>query len=350
MTETINVEETTATQVSAVPSTRRQRFDRERLLLVGESYGLVALLGLVVLFFSIWGKTSAVFPTSANLNAVVGNQAVLAVTALAAIIPLIAGQFDLSVGATVGLSSVVSAKLMADTGLPLAACGVAAVATGAGIGLVNAIIVARLGINSLISTLGLSTVLGGVAVAIAGNAPIVQGISNSLVNFGTGEFLGLPNTLFVLAVAALLVWYLLEHTPFGRYLHAIGSNREAARLVGIGVDRLVFRSFLLTGTIAGAAGFLQLARTGSGDPTIGVNFTLPALAAAFLGATAIRPGRFNVGGTLVAIFFLAAAVSGLTLAGAQGYVQDLFNGSALIAGVAVSTLIARQRLRGRKAA
>ena len=93
-----------------------------------------------------------------------------------------------------------------------------------------------------------------------------------------------------------------------------------------------------------------MARSGSGDPQLGVNFTLPALAAAFLGATAIRPGRFNVGGTLVAIFFLAAAVSGLTLAGAEAYVQDLFNGSALFVGVAVSTLIARQRLRGRTAA
>jgi ribose transport system permease protein len=350
MTDRNHVAEATTTNVSAVSSTRRQHLDRERLLLLSESYGLVALLGLVVLFFSIWGKTTAVFPTSANFNDIVGNQAVLAIVALAAIIPLVAGQFDLSVGAILGLSSVVSAKLMADTGLPLAVCGLAAAATGTGIGLVNGLIIARLGVNSLITTLGVSTVLGGIAVVVSDNSPIVQDIPGSLVTFGTGKFLGLPNTLFVLAFAALLVLYLLEHTPYGRYLHAIGSNREAARLVGVGVDRLVFRSFVLSGAIAGAAGFLQVARSGSGDPQLGVNFTLPALAAAFLGATAIRPGRFNVGGTLVAIFFLAASVSGLTLAGAEAYVQDLFNGGALIAGVAVSTLIARQRLRGRKAA
>jgi ribose transport system permease protein len=340
----------TAMQSTARSRVRLPRLDRERALLFGESYGLVALLALVVLFFAIWGKTAAVFPTSANFNNIVGNQSVLAITALAAIIPLVAGQFDLSVGAIVGLSSVVSAKLMASTGLPLGVCGLVAVATGTSVGIANGIVVARLGINSLISTLGVATVLGGIAVSVAGNEPIVQGISGSLVRFGTGTFLGLPNTLFVLVVAALLVLYLLEHTPYGRHLHAIGSNREAARLVGVGVDRLVFRSFVLSGAICGAAGFLQLARSGSGDPQIGVNFTLPALAAAFLGATAIRPGRFNVGGTLVAIFFLAASVSGLTLAGAEAYVQDLFNGSALIAGVAVSTLIARQRLRGRKAA
>jgi len=340
----------TTMSTSPLSRIRLRRLDRERALLLGECYGLVVLLGLVVVFFSIWGKTSAVFPTAANFDNIVGNQAVLAIVALAAIIPLVAGEFDLSVGAVLGLASVVAAKLMSDTGLPLAVCGLAAVATGTGIGLVNGLVIARLGINSLITTLGVSTVLGGIAVSVSGDAPIVQGIPDSLVTFGTGKFLGLPNTLFVLAFAALLVLWLLEHTPFGRHLHAIGSNATAARLVGIGVDRLVFRSFVLSGAICGAAGFLQVARSGSGDPQLGVNFTLPALAAAFLGATAIRPGRFNVGGTLVAIFLLAASVSGLTLAGAQAYVQDLFNGSALIAGVAVSTLIARQRLRGRRAA
>jgi ribose transport system permease protein len=335
---------------STARAARRRGVDRERALLLGEAYGLVVLFALVVLFFTVWGKTSNFFPTSANFDNIVGNQSVLALTALAAIIPLVAGQFDLSVGAIVGLSAVVSAKFMAATGLPLAVCGLAAVATGVTIGVINGLLVARLGINSLITTLGVGTVLGGIAVAVAGNQPIVEGIPSSLVSFGTGKFLGLPNTLFVLVIAALLVLYLLEHTPFGRYLHAIGSNRRAAVLVGVPVDRLVFRSFVLSGAICGAAGFLQVARSGSGDPQLGLNFTLPALAAAFLGATAIRPGRFNVGGTLVAIFFLAASVSGLTLAGAEPYVQDLFNGSALIAGVAVSTLIARQRLRGGKAA
>lgn len=348
MTTTSEVDTVRTTGASASPAARR-RIDRERVLLIGEAYGLAALFALIVLFFSLWGKTSEVFPTSANFNNVVGNQSVLALTALAAIIPLVTGEFDLSVGATVGLSAVVGAKLMASTGLPLAVCGLGAIATGVAVGLVNAIAVARLGINSLITTLGVGTVLGGIASAIAGPQPIVQGIPNSLVSFGTGEFLGLPSTLFVLVIAALLVLYLLEHTPFGRHLHAIGSNRQAAVLVGVPVDRFVFRTYVLSGAICGAAGLLQVARSGSGDPSLGLNFTLPALAAAFLGATAIRPGRFNVRGTLVAIFFLAATVSGLTLAGAQPYVQDLFNGGALVVGVGLSTLLSRQRMRGRAA-
>lgn len=324
----------------------RRRPDRDRLFELGEKYGLVVLLGVVVAFFSLWGKTSDVFPTSGNLDNIVGNQSVLAIAALAAIIPLIAGQFDLSVGAVVGLSSVVCAKLLSETGLPLGVCGVAAVVTGATVGAVNGMLVAGIGINSLITTLGMSTVLGGLAAWVTDSQPIVSGIPQGLNDFGSGKWLGLPNTLFVLAAAAIVVWYLLDHTPFGRYLHSVGSSREAARLVGLRVDRIVLRSFVLSGAIAGAAGVLQLARSGAGDPQIGVNFTLPAIAAAFLGATAIKPGRFNVMGTLVAIFFLAASVSGLIIAGANTYVSDLFNGSALIVGVAISTLIARQRLRG----
>jgi ribose transport system permease protein len=327
----------------------RLHLNRDGALLFGERYGLVVVFGLAILWFSVWGKTSEVFPTSDNFNNIVGNQSVLAVAALAAIIPLVAGQFDLSVGAVLGVSSVLSAKLLAETGLPLAVCGLAGVMMGAGVGALNGVIVARLGVNSLITTLGASTILAGVSSALA-EQPIVSGIPLGLSDFGSGKTVGVPNTLFVLLGAALVVWYLLEQTPFGRSLHALGSNRSAAKLVGLSVERLTFRAFVLSGALAGAAGVLQLARSGTGDPAIGVNFTLPALAAAFLGATVIKPGRFNVLGTLVAIFFLAVCVNGMVLSGADPFVQDLFNGAALVFGVAISTLIARQRMRGRRSA
>lgn len=325
---------------------RRLRLDREAALELGERYGLVLLFGLVVLWFSVWSETSEIFFTSANLENIIGNQSVLAIVALAAVVPLVAGQFDLSVGAIVGISSVLAATLLSETALPTGLCLVLAVLAGTVVGLVNGLLVARMGINSLITTLGMSTVLGGVAAWVSDSTPIVTGIPQGINDFGTDKSLGLPNTLFVLAVAAFLVWYVLEHTPFGRSLHSVGSSPEAARLVGMKVDGVVLRSFVLSGTIAGAAGILQLARSGAGDPQIGFNFTLPAIAAAFLGATAIKPGRFNVVGTLVAIFFIASATSGLIISGTDPFVEQLFNGGALILGVAVSTVIARQRLRG----
>jgi ribose transport system permease protein len=310
-----------------------------------ERFGLLLLLVLVVVYFSLSSATSDTFPTAENFDIIVGNQSVLAIAALATIIPLVCGQFDLSVGAVLGASSVLTAALLADVHVPLVLAITCGIAAGAFIGLVNGLLVAKLGINSLIATLAIATVLAGVSQAYHDGTPTVTGIPASLTTFGSGQTLGLPTTLFLLLAIALLVSYTLEQTPFGRKLRSVGSSVESARLVGLPVDRLVLTSFVLSGALAGAAGVLQLARSGSGDPQVGPNFTLPAIAAAFLGATVIRPGRFNVPGTLVAIFFLAALVSGLTLSGTAGWVQDVVNGAGLIAGLAISTLVARHRLR-----
>ncbi len=140
--------------------------------------------------------------------------------------------------------------------------------------------------------------------------------SSDLVDLGSGDWFGIPRTVYFLAVVALVVYYLLEHTPYGRYLQSIGSNADAARLVGLRVDVLVLLAFVISATLAGFAGVLLVARNGGASPQLGtVADTLQALAAAYLGATAIKPGRFNVLGTLVAIFFLAFTVTGLSLAG-----------------------------------
>jgi ribose transport system permease protein len=145
-------------------------------------------------------------------------------------------------------------------------------------------------------------------------------------------------------IAAVLVWYLLTQTVYGRQLTAIGVNLDAARLSGLMVRRRILVSFVLSGTIAGIAGVLQLARQGSGDPsTGGVEFILPALAAVFLGATAFQPGRYNVPGTILGLFFVGVAVSGLTLLGAKPWVQPVFNGAIVMLAVAASQFAARRR-------
>lgn len=315
----------------------------ERYLAWAEQWALVALFGAVVLFFTVHPRTSDTFATKANIDNVIGNQAVLAVVALAAMIPLICGRFDLSVGAVLGLSSIVSAKILTETGLPLAVAAVGGVAAGCLVGLANGLLIVKVRINALITTLGTATVLGGIQLVITGSGPILSD-SKSLTDFGTSSTIGLPTVFLVLIAVAVVAHYLVEHTPYGRRLQAIGSSEPAARLVGISVDRAMLIAFVAAGGLAGAAGVVQLARSGAGDATIGGGFTLPAIAAAFLGATAIKPGRFNVPGTVVAIFFLAALVSGLTLMGAESWVQDMVNGTALVAGVAASTIIARQRL------
>jgi ribose transport system permease protein len=334
---------------AAVASERRpapgaqRRSDRSATVLA-ERYSLLVLLALVVVFFGIWHKTSAIYPTHANLDNVVGSQSVAALVAIATVIPLVCGQFDLSLGAVLGVSAMIAAKALSVWDVPLPLALTLGVAVGAAVGAVNGYAVAHIGVNSLIVTLAVATILSGVTSWIS-NTPIVSGIPTSLTDFGSGDWIGLPSIAFVLLAIAIIAYYILEHTPFGRELHAIGSNRAAARLVGVSIERRVWLSFVLAGAVAGLAGVLQLARSGSGDPAIGSGFTLPAVAAAFLGATSIRPGRFNVWGTFVAVFFLAAIVSGLTISGAQAWLQDVVNGGALAIGIVLSTLMARRRAR-----
>jgi ribose transport system permease protein len=317
---------------------------RERALGLLERYALVLVFIAVVVFFSVWGETSSTFPTSANIKNVLGNQAVLGVLSLAIMIPLVCGEFDFSVGPVAGIAQVLCAGFMARLGMPVGVAVVLGLAVGAVVGVVVGTTVARIGVNSLIVTLGISAVLSGLVIWYTNSQSIITGISTRLTDFGSGDWLGIPRTVYVLAVVAIFVYYLLEHTPFGRYLQSIGSNPRAARLVGLPVERLVMYAFILSGTLAALAGILLVARNGGASPQVGtVSDSLQALAAAFLGATAIRPGRFNVVGTLVAVFFLAFCITGLSLAGVASWINDVFTGAVLFVAVLASTIVGRRR-------
>lgn len=312
-----------------------------------ERFGLVFLLVVVIVFFCLYGPTGDVYRTWLNFRTIVSNESALSILALASILPLIGGSFDLSVASIMLLANLAAAAAMAHHGAPIAVAVGIALALGAGIGLVNGLVVAKAGVNALIATLGTATVITGIVQWYSGGLSIVSGIPDSLTRVATEQWLGVPHIALFTIGAAVLLWYLLAQTPYGRYLEAVGSNRAAARLVGIDVDRVVVISFVLSGSFAAVAGVLELAHDGSAHPQIGMSFLLPALAAAFLGATAIQPGSFNVVGTLVAVYFIATAVQGMNYAGIQSWVQDVFNGTALVAAVALLALIGRRRARRR---
>ena len=310
-----------------------------------ERFGLVFLLVAEIVFFSLFSKTGTYFFTRANFQTIAANQSVLSIAALASILPLIGGSFDLSVGAVALLADIACAAATSRYHAPLAVAIGVAIVFGAAIGLANGVIVAKAGVNALITTLGTFYVIIGVLLWYTDGNAIVTGIPNSLTNINVQHWLGMPRIAVFMIIAAVLIWYLLAHTPWGRYLHAVGSNPVAARLVGVSVDRVVVISFVLSGTFAAIAGVLELAHAGSAFPNVNnaSGLLLPALASAFLGATTIRPGRFNVLGTLVGVFFIAVAVQGLTLAGVSDWVQYVLYGATLVVAVAVSSVIGRQR-------
>lgn len=325
---------------STGPSTRSRV--RARLLGFVEAYALLVLLAVIALFFCFWSETADTFPTVANIRILVASQAVIGVISLGALLPLLCTEFDLSVGNVAAVSAVFVAAFVSDGGNVLLAVGLA-VLVGAVIGTVNALIVTRGHVSGVIATLGMSTILLGVILQRTGGLAPASNIPTSMTNFGTGLVAGAPAIFITLIVIAGVVYFVLSHTSFGRQMYAVGSNVEAAKLVGLRVDRIRGIAFVAGSVLCAIGGLLYVSRAGGASPNVGATFTLPALAAAFLSAAAVRPGRFNVWGTVIAIFFLAVLNNGLNLAGVEPYVNDYVNGAALIVGVAMASVLYRRR-------
>lgn len=311
-----------------------------------ERYAMPLLTLAVFAFFAFFPLSSRAFPTMNNVNVILGSQAVIALIAVAALFPLICGYFDFSLGATAAMSQVVCAGLMAKSGLPLWLAIIICVLAGLLVGVVNGFFVTKLGMSPFVTTLGMAMLIAGLMIWYTGGQSIISGIDPALIRFGSSRLWGIPSVFFITIAVAAIAWYFFTHTPFGRSLYAIGSNATAAKLVGQPVNRNIWWSFIVAGGIAGLAGVIALARTGSGTASDGNALLFPALAAVFLGATAIRPGFFNVIGTIIGAVFVSISVSGLTLSGASGWAPNVFNGLALLAAVGLSTYLGRRHKSG----
>lgn len=306
---------------------------------------VVALFGLVVTF-TLLPATSGTFASWINVRTIFAGEAVVGIVALAVLVPLVAERFDLSVGANVTVCSIVTAHIVVHQGLPIAVGVIAGIATGAVIGLANGLIIALFQANSLVITLGSTTLLTGLSALFAGYDTIL-GLPDAMVDFGSTSFIGIPKPALLLLLCVIVVTMLLRYTVRGRHLAYIGVNENAAHLVGIPVIRSIATSFVIAGALAGVAGVLLVCRTGSASTGIGEGYTLPALAAVFLGSTTIRPGRFTVAGAMVGVFFVAVAVNGLTLAGVADWVEPTFTGAVVIIAVALSAVLVARSKGGR---
>jgi ribose transport system permease protein len=308
------------------------------------SLGLERFSGLYVwaallILFTLWVPDT--FPTTSNAKIVLGDQAITAMLALGIIMPLAAGVFDLSFAGVLGVSVAVTAYVQVHGHSPFLAA-IAAMGAAAFIGAVNGFVVVHLKVNSFIATLGMSSLLAAAAYWITDGKQITEGFSSTFLDLGTKQFLGIPLPFYAMLVLAAVIYVVLEYLPVGRYLYASGGNPQAARLAGVRVGRIVFGSLVASSFVAGITGVVLAARLGTASPDIGPSYLLPAFSAVFLGSTQIKAGRVNVPGTLIAIYLLATGVKGLQLAGAPVYVNDLFNGGALIVAVALAARSARR--------
>jgi ribose transport system permease protein len=321
------------------PSVRRRSwvadaFERFALLLVW--------LATCIVFAILRPDT---FATTANFTTIFGSQAILVVLTLALLVPLTAGDYDLSVAATMGLSAMTLAILNVNHHWSIGAACLAALGIGLLVGLINGALVVLLDIDSLIATLGSSTFIAGVILWIS-NSQTISGVSDTLINVTViDRFLGIPLEFYYGIALGLVLFYVFEYMPVGRRLLFVGRGRSVARLSGIRVSHLRWGALVASGLISAFAGILYAGTLGSADPTSGLSFLLPAFAAAFLGATTIFPGRFNPLGSIAAVYFLVTGITGLQLLGVQTFVQQLFYGSALILAVALSQAARRRDAR-----
>lgn len=304
-------------------------------------YGLVILTLALILIFSLILPTT--FPTLLNLRSIISNKAIIAILALAAMIPMAAGRIDLTIGYGIVLWHVLAISLQTMFGLPWPVAVLIVLSLGVICGFLNGLLVEVAKIDSFIATLGTGTVLYAIALWHTGGRQVVGVLPEGFYALNGTMFLGLPITgFYVLALAALL-YIVLEYLPIGRYVYAIGANPKAAALNGIPVRKFVIGAFISSGFLSALAGVLLASKLRIGQASVGLEYLLPALVGAFLGSTTIKPGRVNVWGTLVGVAILAVGISGIQQLGGAFFVEPLFNGVTLLVAIGIAGYAQRKK-------
>lgn len=299
----------------------------------------ISAIYLWIAFLAIFGGVEAhLFLTASTFQVVFSQGAVTATLALAFLAPLTTDTYDLSIGEMMSLSIVLINWFTLHSHIPIALICVGVAAFCCLIGGLSGYVVVRLRVNSLIATLGMSEVISAFQLYVSQNHQVAGTFSNLFVNIGNGKVLGIPYLDIYMVAIALVLWFVLEQTPIGRRMFAIGGNRDAARLAGVSTDRIVWGSLIASAGIASLAGIMYTLQVGAYTGDIGQGYLFPALAAVFLGASQLSQ-RPNVWGTLIAFFALAFGIQGLTLKFGAGtfWVSPLFQGVALIIAVAVAS-------------
>jgi ribose transport system permease protein len=281
------------------------------------------------------------FLSPLNLTNILVQSSIMAVIAMGMTFVIIGGGFDLSVGSTAALSGCIAAMVMVKAGLVAGAA--AGVAVGAAVGLANGLVIAKLGVNPFITTLGTMVLVRGLVFLVTGGAPVGdEGLPAAFLTFGSGRLLGIHYLVWVPALLLAVLSWVLHATPYGRRVFATGGGREAAYLSGVRVERIIASTYVWCGALAGVAGVMLAARLQSGQPTAGEFYELTAIAAVVLGGAALHGGEGTLYKTIIGVFIMIVLGNSLNLLNVDSYWQRVAVGGVIIAAAAADRLRSRR--------
>lgn len=294
------------------------------------SYGTVIAGVIIAIIFSILNPDS--FATLDNAINISRQISFLVIIGIGATIVMSVSEFDLSIGAIASLGGVIAAKIAASGG-PIWVAFIVPVLVALVVGFINGWIVTQFRVLSFITTLAMSTILGGFTFWLTGGATIFENIPDSFRLVGQKSLLGIPLLSIVMLLITILFWYVMTQTAFGRRLYAIGGNESASRIAGLRVKWNKNATFALGAALAALTGVLMASRLGSAHPTAGNGLFLQAYAAAYLGMTSFKEGVPNIWGTFVGAAIIGILANGLTIMQVPTFMQDVITGLIVIAAV-----------------
>ncbi|MBV8565164.1 MAG: ABC transporter permease [Methylobacteriaceae bacterium] len=304
-------------------------------------YGLPILTLLLIMFFSIILPDT--FPTALNARSIVSDKAIIALLSLSAMVPMMAGRIDLTVGFGIVMWHILAMSLIVWFHFPWPLAVLAVLACGALVGLINGLLVEVAQIDSFIATLGTGTILYALALWHTDGRQVIGVLPPAFIGINTLSLAGIPIPAFYVLGLAIVLWVVAERLPLGRHIYAIGANEKAAALNGIPVRTYIIGVFVASGLMTAFAGCVLAAKLRIGQANVGLDYLLPALVGAFLGSTTIKPGRVNVWGTMFGVLILAVGISGIQQLGGAFFVEPLFNGTTLVISIGLASFAQRRR-------
>src|SRR5215469_17048873 len=291
----------------------------------------LVLVGMMVLLAMI----SSNFLTAGNLLNILRQVSIVGIVAIGVVVVLIAGNFDLSVGAILTLAAVVSVQMQPIDSPRTLLSILAPLGLGVAVGAANGLLIGLLRANSIIVTVGMQFVVtGSVLLYVAGQHVRVDNATPFYFALSGGFLLGVPVPVYLFILVTALCHMLMTQTVFGRYIRAIGGNAEAARLLGLPVARYVLFTYLISGAAASISGIILASRVRNLDPTVGIGYEFSALTAVVLGGARLSGGQVSVMHTLAGVLILGVVANGMRLFGLPFNMQLLVQGVILVAAVA----------------